>query len=138
MTKAAQLKKLNELSKNTLLETLNIRYTDVGSDFLTATMPVTAKVYQPAGILHGGATIALAETVGSTAAYLSIDTDRAEVRGLELTANHIRSLKEGMITATARPVHKGRTTQLWEIRIVDEHNKLVSVCKLTTIVLSKK
>ncbi|MCB0475554.1 MAG: hotdog fold thioesterase [Flavobacteriaceae bacterium] len=138
MTKAAQLKKLNELSKNTLLETLDIRYTDVGSDFLTATMPVTAKVYQPAGILHGGATIALAETVGSTAAYLSIDTDRAEVRGLELTANHIRSLKEGMITATARPVHKGRTTQLWEIRIVDEHNKLVSVCKLTTIVLSKK
>lgn len=138
MTKAAQLKKLNELSKNTLLETLDIRYTDVGCDFLTATMPVTAKVYQPAGILHGGATIALAETVGSTAAFLSIDAEREEVRGLELTANHLRSLKEGMITATARPVHKGRTTQLWEIRIIDEHNKLVSVCKLTTIVLSKK
>ena len=137
MDKQKILQKLNGITKNTLMETLGIVYTDMGDDFLIATMPVTPKVHQPAGILHGGATVALAESVGSTASHFFIDTDKEEIRGLEITANHLRSVKEGLITAIAKPIHKGRTTHLWEVRVVDKHNKLISICKLTTIVLQK-
>ena len=137
MDKQQILKKLNAISKNTLMETLNMVYTDIGDDYLVATMPVTEKVYQPNGILHGGATVALAESVGSTASHFFIDTSKAEIRGLEITANHLRSVKSGMITATAKPIHKGRTTHLWEVRIVDDKARLISICKLTTIVLQK-
>ena len=138
MDKAEKLKKLNNFSKDTLLETLDITYTDIGDDYLTATMSVTPKVHQPAGLLHGGATAALAESLGSTAAYFSIDPEKQEVRGLEITANHLRAVREGLITATVRPVHKGKTIQLWEIKVKDEQDKLVSICKLTTIIISKK
>ena len=138
MDKAILLEKLNSRTKNTLMETLHIVYTDMDTDYLVATMPVNSKVHQPAGLLHGGASVALAESVGSTAAHCSIDTDKQEIRGLEITANHIRGVREGMVIATAKPIHKGRTTQLWEIRIVDEQGKLVSICKLTVIVLDKK
>ncbi|MCL4129292.1 UNVERIFIED_CONTAM: hypothetical protein GTU68_037594 [Idotea baltica] len=120
------------------METLGIRYTDAGEDYLVATMPVNTKVHQPAGLLHGGASVALAESVGSTAAHFSIDTAKQEIRGLEITANHIRGVRKGIVTAVAKPIHKGRTTQLWEIRIVDEQEKLISICKLTIIVLDKK
>ena len=138
MDKAILLEKLNSATKNTLMETLGIRYTDAGEDYLVATMPVNTKVHQPAGLLHGGASVALAESVGSTAAHFSIDTAKQEIRGLEITANHIRGVREGIVTAVAKPIHKGRTTQLWEIRIVDEQEKLISICKLTIIVLDKK
>ena len=137
MNKKLQLEKLNSRSINTLMETLGIKYTDIGEDYLVATMPVTSKVYQPSGILHGGATVALAESVGSMAAHYFIDNTRHEVRGLEIAANHLRSVREGFVTATAKPINKGKTTHLWEIRVVDEHDKLVSLCKLTIIVLTK-
>lgn len=124
--------------KNTLMETLEIVYTDVGEDYLVAKMPVNPRVHQPAGLLHGGATVALAESVGSFASHLFIDNDKFEIRGIEISANHLKSIKEGFVTATARPIHKGRTTHLWEIKITDEEDNLISLCKLTNIILPKK
>lgn len=132
------LAKINSFMSNTLMETLEIKFTDIGSDFLVATMPVSAKVHQPLGLLHGGASVALAESVGSTASYFLIDQTRYEVRGIEISANHLRSVKSGMVTATAKLQHKGKSTHLWEIRIEDEQKKLVTLCKLTNIVLEKK
>ncbi len=131
------LEKLNSVGKNTLMETLDIKFIEVDENKVVATMPVTTKVHQPDGVLHGGATVALAETVGSYASFLSVDKEKQMVRGIEISANHLRSIREGLVIATARPIHKGRTTQLWEIKIVDEQDKLISLCKLTTIVLSK-
>lgn len=138
MDVAKNLEIINSFMSNTLMETLEIKYVDIGDDFLVATMPVTSKVYQPMGILHGGASLALAESVGSTASHFLIDRDRYEVRGIEISGNHLKSVKNGMVTATAKIIHKGRTTHLWEIRIVDEAGNLVSLCKLTNIVLLKK
>lgn len=138
MSKEDILKKLNSYSPNTLMETLKIEFVDVGEDFLTAKMPVTPKVYQPYGILHGGATAALAETVGSSASVFFIDREKQLTKGLELTINHIKSKKEGYVFATAKPIHKGRTTHLWEIKVVDENDNLISIAKLTNIVLDKK
>jgi len=129
---------INSTSKNTLMETLNIKFLEASTDKVVASMPVNSKVHQPDGILHGGASVALAETVGSFASALSINRETHMVRGIEITANHLRSIKEGLIIATAIPLHKGRTTQLWEIRIIDEDERLISLCKLSTIVLSKK
>jgi len=137
MNKQETLKLLERFIPNTLMETLNIKYTDVGEDFLVATMPVNPSVHQPMGLLHGGASVALAESVGSTASHLFVDNDKYEVRGIEISANHIRSKRDGLITATARILHKGRKTHLWEIRIEDEDNRLISLCKLTNIVLEK-
>ncbi|HIP49120.1 MAG TPA: PaaI family thioesterase [Lutibacter sp.] len=138
MDKSKILKLINGFMPNTLMETLDIVYVDVGEDFLVATMPVTPRVHQPMGILHGGASLALAESVGSTASHFLIDRDKYEVRGIEISGNHIKSVKEGLVTATAKVLHKGRRTHLWEIRIVNEKNELVSLCKLTNIVLPKK
>ena len=132
------LKKCNDFSNGTLMETLEIEYTDVGTDFLQAKMPVTSKVYQPMGILHGGASVALAESVGSAASHLFIDAEKYVVKGLEISANHLRSKSDGFVFATAKIIHKGKTTHLWEIRIVDEDDNLISLCKLTNIVLEKK
>lgn len=131
------LKICNETSKNTLMETLDIEYIDVGEDFLLAKMPVTPKVHQPDGVLHGGATAALAESVGSAASYVFLDGNKYFVRGLEISANHVKSVKEGFVYARATILHKGRTTQLWEIRVTNEDDQLVSLCKLTTIALPK-
>jgi len=138
MDKSKLLEKLNSVGTNTLMETLDIKFIDVEENKVVATMPVTSKVHQPDGVLHGGATVALAETVGSYASFLSVDKDTQMVRGIEISANHVKSIKEGLVIATATPIHKGRTTQLWEIRIVDEQDKLISICKLTTMVLSKR
>jgi len=129
---------LNSLCKNTLMETLDIKYIDFGDDYLVATMPVTSKVYQPDGILNGGASMALAESVGSPASMLAVDPEKFMVRGIAFTANHVRSVKSGKITATATIIHKGRTTHLIEIKITDDLGKLVSHCKLTNIILPKK
>lgn len=128
----------NEISKNTLMETLNIKYVDAGKDYLVATMPVNSSVHQPMGLLHGGATVALAESVGSAASFLFINPELSEVRGIEISANHLKSKREGMVTATAKIIHKGRSIQLWEIKIVDENESLISLCKLTTMVLPKR
>lgn len=137
-SKEENIKLLNKLSKNTLMETLEITYTEVGKDYLIATMPVNSRVHQPMGLLHGGASVALAESVGSAASLLFIDSKNEEVRGIEISANHVKSKKDGIITAKATLKHKGNTTHLWEVRIVDEKEDLVSLCKLTNIVLRKK
>ncbi len=137
MPKIDQLNTINNFMKNTLMETLDIVFTDIGEDYLTAHMPVGPKVHQPMGILHGGATAALAESVGSTASHFLINSDEYEVRGIEITANHLRSISDGIVTAKASLIHKGRTLHLWEIRITDENNKLISICKLTNIVIKK-
>ena len=131
------LKKCNSFTKNTLMETLDIVYTDVGDDFLTARMPVDSKVHQPLGLLHGGASVALAESVGSAASMLFVDTTKYEVRGIEISANHVKSKREGMVYATAKLVHQGRKLHLWEIRIVDEEGNLISLCKLSNMILEK-
>lgn len=128
----------NQISKNTLMETLNIEYTDAGLDYLTATMPVNSSVHQPMGLLHGGATVALAESVGSAASLMFINTSNSEIRGIEISANHLKAKREGIVTATARIIHKGRSIHLWEIRITDENNALISLCKLTTMVIPKR
>lgn len=128
----------NEFSKNTLMETLEIRFTDAGPDFLTAQMPVNPRIHQPMGLLHGGASVALAESVGSAASMLFADPETEEVRGIEISANHLRSKRDGMVTGTAKIIHKGRTLHLWEIRITDEENRLICLCKLTNIILLKE
>lgn len=132
------LNKLNSMSKNTLMETLKIQYTEIGDDYLVATMPVNSSVHQPMGILHGGATVALAESVGSMASQYFSDSNLVEVRGIEITANHVKSKRDGLVTAKAKIIHKGKTTHLWEIRIEDEAGNLISFCKLTNIILTKK
>ncbi|MEM9362604.1 MAG: PaaI family thioesterase [Bacteroidota bacterium] len=128
----------NSIRKNTLMETLEIEYVDVGENYLTARMPVSPKVHQPDGVLHGGASAALAESVGSAASYIFLDAKEFFVRGIEISANHVKSIQEGFVYARASIVHKGRTTQLWEIKITDEEGNLVSNCKLTTIALPRK
>lgn len=128
----------NTISKNTLMETLDIQYIDAGPDYLVATMPVNSSVHQPMGLLHGGATVALAESVGSAASFLFVNSELSEVRGIEISANHLKSKREGTVTATARIIHKGSSIHLWEIRVEDEKNSLISLCKLTTMVIPKR
>ncbi len=128
----------NDWCKNTLMETLDIEYIDAGEDFLTAKMPVNYRVHQPMGLLHGGATVALAESVGSAASLMFINPQKQEVRGIEISANHLRSKKEGIVFATAKIIHQGRSIHLWEIRIVDENDRLISLCKLTNMILPSK
>ena len=135
--KEAILEICNKFSKNTLMETLEITISDFGDDYLIAKMPVNSRVHQPMGILHGGASVALAESVGSAASHIFIDTEKFVVKGLEISANHLKSKREGEVFATAKIIHKGRTTHLWEIRIVDENDNLISLCKMTNIVLPK-
>ena len=138
MTKEEILELSKKVSKNTLMETLDIEFTEVGDDYLVAKMPVTPKVHQPDGVLHGGASVALAESVGSFASYVFLNTEEFFVRGIEISANHIKSISEGFVYAKASYIHKGRTTQLWSIRISDENDNLISLVKLTTITLPKK
>jgi len=137
LSKEDMLAKANAASKNTLMETLSIEIVDFGDDFLVARMPVTSKVHQPDGVLHGGATAALAESVGSFASHIFIDTEKLFVRGLEITANHLKSVSEGYVYAKATFLHKGRTTQLLDIRVTDDAENLVSICRLSTISLPK-
>ena len=137
-TKKEILEACNAATKNTLMETLNIEYVDVTSTTVTARMPVTSKVHQPNGVLHGGASVALAESVGSVAAFVFLNTKDVMVRGLEIAANHNKSVKDGYVYATAKALHKGRTTQLWQIKIKNQQDDLICVSKLTTITLPKK
>jgi len=131
------LAELNHITKDTLMETLGIEYIEVGNDYLVAKMLVNSKVHQPMGLLHGGATVALAESVGSAASYLFVNPKEYHVKGIEISANHLKSKKNGVITAKATLVHKGRTTHLWQIAVRDEKEDLISLCKITNIVLPK-
>ena len=132
------LQQCNRWCENTLMETLDIQFIDAGDGFLKASMPVNPRVHQPMGLLHGGASAALAESVGSAASMMYADPETQEVRGIEISLNHVKAKREGMIFGTAQILHKGRTVHLWEIRIVDEQDNLVSHCKLTNIVITRK
>ena len=136
--KDAFLKLCAKLSENTLMETLEIEFIDAGEDFLTVKMPVNPRVHQPMGLLHGGASVALAESVGSAASIMFINPEVTEVRGIEISANHLKSKREGTVYATAKVIHKGKSIHLWEIRIVDEQGALISLCKLTNMVLPRR
>ncbi|MCL6295871.1 PaaI family thioesterase [Jejuia spongiicola] len=138
LSKEDVLAKANKACKNTLMETLEIEVVDFGDNFLVAKMPVNSRVYQPDGVLHGGATAALAESVGSFASHIFIDTEKFFVRGIEITANHLKSVTEGFVYAKATFLHRGRTTQLLDIRVTDDADNLISICRLSTISLPKK
>ena len=129
------LERLNGWSRNTLMEVLGIRLTAIGDDWLQGTLPVDHRTHQPYGLLHGGASVALAETLGSTAAMLTLDPEKERAVGLDINANHLRGITSGAVTGTARPLHLGRSTQVWEIRIEDENGKLVCISRLTMAVV---
>ena len=140
ISKQEVLDRCNSRKKGTLMETLDITFVaiDFEDQSITAKMPVTKAVHQPDGVLHGGATAALIETVGSVAVFVFKQTENLLVRGIEISANHLKSIREGDVFATAKPVHLGRTTQHWEIKVTDQEGALISVGKLLTITLEKK
>lgn len=132
------VEELNSLSKNTMLERIGIEFTQAGPDFIEATMPVDARTHQPFGLLHGGASVALAETLGSVAANYCVDPARQYCVGLDINANHLRAVRSGNVTGTTKPVHIGKKTQVWEIRIVNDQQELVCVSRITMAVLDRK
>lgn len=125
-------------SKDTLLTHLGIEFIEIGDDYLVARMPVDHRTRQPLGIMHGGASCVLAESVGSTAANCCVDFTTHYCVGLDINTNHIRSIKEGFVIGTAKPYHLGKSTQVWGIEIVNEKQQLISVNRLTMAVLAKK
>ena len=132
---AYSLDELNALNAGTLGEQLGIRFTELGADFLRGTMPVDGRTMQPYGLLHGGASVALAETLGSMAANMSVDRARYRCVGQEINANHVRAARAGQVTGTARPVYLGGRSQVWSIEIVDERQELLCISRLTISVL---
>src|SRR5690554_2512876 len=134
--RATSLQALNASSRNTAMEPLGIVFTEVGPDFLRATMPVDARTHQPYGLLHGGASVLLAETLGSSAGGLCAP-EGCGVVGIEINANHLRGVRSGLVTGTARPLHVGRSTQVWEIRIEDDAGRPVCISRLTLAVVSR-
>jgi 1,4-dihydroxy-2-naphthoyl-CoA hydrolase len=137
-SQAIDLDRINGWNRNTLVEHLGMRVTEVGEDFVRGTMPVDARTHQPFGLLHGGASVALAESLGSLAANLTLDSTREMAVGLDINANHVRAVTAGLVTGTARVLHRGRTTQVWEIRIEDDGGLLVCISRLTMAVVSRK
>lgn len=132
------LEVLNKLSRNTMAERIGIEFTAIGADYLEAKMPVDERTQQPFGLLHGGASVALAETMGSMAAAFCVDTSRQFCVGLEINANHIRGVRQGFVRGITKPVHIGKKTQVWEIRILNETDELVCISRITMAVLDKK
>jgi 1,4-dihydroxy-2-naphthoyl-CoA hydrolase len=132
------LDRINAMFANTLGESIGIRITEVGDDYVRGTLPVDARTQQPYGLLHGGASVALAETLGSLAGMLTLDPAIEAAVGLDINANHVRGVKSGVVTGTARAVHLGRSTQVWEIRIEDERGKLVCISRLTLAVVPRQ
>jgi 1,4-dihydroxy-2-naphthoyl-CoA hydrolase len=130
------LVEVQQHSQNTLISQLGIEFVEAGDDYLTAKMPVDARTHQPAHMLHGGASAALAETLASWAATFVVDREKNYCVGLEINANHVRAVGSGWVIGTARPVHLGRTTQIWDVRIVDESDRLVCVSRVTMAVLA--
>lgn len=131
------LEALNQLSKGTMMEHIDIVFTQIGPDFLEATMPVDRRTAQTFGLLHGGASVVLAETIGSVAGYLCTEGDKLVV-GIEINANHVRSARQGRVRGVCKAIHLGRSQQVWDIRIYDEADKLCCISRLTTSVLDKK
>jgi 1,4-dihydroxy-2-naphthoyl-CoA hydrolase len=132
------LEELRQRGIGTMVEHLGITVTEVGEDFLKGTMPVDNRTVQPMGILHGGASVALAETLGSLAANFAVDNQKKYCVGLDINANHVRAASKGVVTGTAKPLHLGSTTQVWSIEITDEEDRLVCISRLTMAVLDRK
>jgi 1,4-dihydroxy-2-naphthoyl-CoA hydrolase len=131
------LEQLNQMNRGTMGEAIGLEFTAFGDDWLEATIPVDHRTKQPAGLLHGGASVALAETLGSVASVLYIDSKKQSVVGLEINANHIRSARDGKVTGRVKAIHLGRTTHLWEIQITNPEGKLVCLSRLTVMVLDR-
>ena len=134
----ATLDLVNGWSLNTMIAHLGIRFIDIGDDYLRGTMPVDARTLQPYGLLHGGASVSLAETLGSAAAMLCVDPEKEVAVGLDINANHLRAATKGVVTGTARPIHLGRTTQVWEVRIEDDQQRLICIARLTVAVVPRQ
>lgn len=132
------LEQLNKQSQNTMVSHLGIIFTEISADGISATMPVDERTKQPMGLLHGGANVALAETLGSVAASLTIDMSKQACVGLEINANHLKGVKSGMVTGTAAPLHIGKSTQVWEIKIKNEQDQLCCISRITLAILDKK
>jgi 1,4-dihydroxy-2-naphthoyl-CoA hydrolase len=131
------VEQLQSNARNTLVDTIGIRFTEVGADYVRATMPVNSHTHQPMGVLHGGASVALAETVGSVAANMCVDRELHVCLGQEINANHLRPVSSGVVTATARPYHIGNRSHVWHIEIHDERDKLVCISRLTMVVVDR-
>jgi uncharacterized protein (TIGR00369 family) len=138
MFTAEQIDQANRLRKDTLVEVLGIEYVPSAPGTFAATMPVDRRTHQPMGLLHGGATAALAETLGSMGSALLIDLATQAVVGIEVNANHIKGVRSGTVTATGRLLHQGRTTHVWDIQVHNEAGELVAVCRLTNVVITKR
>lgn len=136
-SKIVSLETLNKMSTNTLAQNLGIEFIEIGKDWLTARMPVDSRTHQPYGLLHGGASVALAETMGSIGAHCSIDSTTHFCVGLEINANHLKGVRNGFVYGTARPVHVGKSTQVWEIKIVNEKKELVCISRITMAILTR-
>jgi 1,4-dihydroxy-2-naphthoyl-CoA hydrolase len=136
--KTLSLDKLKPLGPGTMSEHLGIEWSGIGEDYLQARMPVDKRTLQPYGLLHGGASCALAETVGSVASAMVVDHSKFFCVGLEINANHIRSAREGHVTGTATAIHLGKSTHVWDIRITDEQKKLICICRLTMAIIPRK
>ena len=128
---------INQFTKNTLVDALGIVFTEVGADFVKATMPVDHRTFRPGGMLHGGASIALAESVAGLGSMLLIDFDKYDSRGIQVSANHTGSIAEGMVFATAKILHAGKQTHVWDVRIEDENGRLISVERVTNMIIER-
>jgi 1,4-dihydroxy-2-naphthoyl-CoA hydrolase len=133
----SSLAELNAMNRNTLMEQLGIEYIEVTLGFVHARMPVNEKTCQPMGILHGGSSLALAETVGSLGSAFMVGLDIHDVRGSHMSANHVRPARNGWVYAHARIIHQGKNTHVWNIDITDESGQLVSTCRLTNFIIAR-
>jgi len=132
-----KIRYINDYVKNTLIDYLGIEFTKIGTDFLEATMPVGSHTFNPAKILHGGAMMALAETVGSALSYLHIDMENEDIRGLEINGNHLKSTSSGKVTARGQLIHKGKKTHVCEIKITNEEGSLLNISRMTNMIITK-
>ncbi len=135
---APTLEALNAFCANTLLEQLGITYTEIGDNYLCAAMPVDRRTHQPLGILHGGASVALAETLASTAGFLTIDKSKFTAVGLDINANHVKMAKSGLVIGKALPLHLGKSTQVWETKIINEQQQLISISRMTIAIIRRR
>jgi len=132
------LEGINAFSKNTMVDRIGIEFTEIGKDYIKATMPVDERTVQPLQLLHGGASVTLAETLGSVAATMTVDPNKQYCVGLDINANHIKAVKSGLVEGTVRPLHVGKKTQVWEIKITNSDDQLVCVSRITMAVIDKK
>ncbi len=136
--KGVTVETVNQMCQNTLVDHLGIEVIELGEDYLVAKMPVDHRTHQPMGLLHGGASVVLAETIGSIAASLSVNQKLQHCVGLEVNANHVKSVKSGFVFGRTKSIHLGKRTQIWEINITNEHDELVCISRLTMAVIDKK